>query len=261
LFFWQIAAQCDGSCQTNTDSCPTAYKSGLCPGASNIECCTEQTPNCPGQCQTNTVTCNGNYVTGLCPGPSTVACCKGTQPFGDRQWNCANPPCSSVVAAGSSQPNYECAEFVARALAAGGLIPNIDPLASQSSYGNYHYNNVVYDLLWVSSKQGGPLGLGDLLLKMGWINEGANYGSVKKGSALMCDGSDGAYSHAALGVGTNLVDAHNNARYHVTASYYTINAVYNPPALLKNYTLEEAGPLPDALHTKKEYPFTLKPSN
>jgi hypothetical protein len=166
------------------------------------------------------------------------------QPFGDRNWDCANINCSSTVSAGSGQPNYECAEFVARALAAGGLIPNIGAYAPQSDYGNYVYAGTKYDLLWVSSKQGGPLGLGDCLLKMGWINEGANGGAVKIGSYVACDGSNGAYSHVALGVGNQLLDAHNNARYHVGSSYYTINAVYNPPAVMRNYTLEEAGPLP-----------------
>jgi hypothetical protein len=35
------------------------------------------------------------------------------------------------VSIGQSQPNYECAEFVSRSLAAGGFIPNLGPLDSQ----------------------------------------------------------------------------------------------------------------------------------
>jgi len=128
---------------------------------------------------------------------------------------------------------------------------------------NYKWTDgKVYDLLWVSSKQGGPLGLGDLLLKMGWVNDGVNYSDVRTGSYIACDGSDGAYSHVALGVGNNLVDAHNNARYHVTATYYTINAVYNPPSyeLRTNYTLEEAGPLPEEQRMVRPMP-NYGPSN
>jgi hypothetical protein len=34
-------AQCDGSCQTNSESCSGSYKSGLCPGSSSVECCVE----------------------------------------------------------------------------------------------------------------------------------------------------------------------------------------------------------------------------
>jgi len=223
------------------------------------------TASCPGMCQDKSLSCNGKYASGLCPGSANVLCCVGVQPFGDRNWDCANPNCSQTVASGSGQPNYECAEFVARALAAGGLIPNIGAYASQSAYGNYNYGGVVYDLLWVSSKQGGPLGLGDCLLKMGWINAGASGSAVKDGSYVACDGSNGAYSHVALGIGAQLLDAHNNARYHVGSSYYTINAVYNPPAVLRNYTREEAGPLPEEKRITRDrslYPyFRSYPSN
>jgi len=249
---------CDGACQNTSESCPVSYEAGVCPGPSNIECCREQTASCPGMCQDKSLSCNGKYESGLCPGSSNVLCCVGTQPFVDREWNCANPSCSSIVASGAAQPNYECAEFVARALAAGGHIPNLGAFASQSAYGNYNYGGTVYDLLWVSSKQGGPLGLGDCLLKLGWINEGANAGAIKVASYVAVDGSEGAYSHVALGVGSNLLDAHNNARYHVAGSYYTINAVYNPPAFQRNYTLEEAGPLPPH---KWVNPVPYTPSN
>jgi len=266
LFLSQVHAQCNGSCQKNTESCPVAYKSGLCPGPDNIECCTEQTASCPGQCQDNSLSCQGTYHTGLCPGSSAVECCEGVQPFGDREWDCANPSCSSVVSAGSSQPNYECAEFVARSLAAGGLIPNLGAFAAQSAYGSYNYKGTVYDLLWVSSKQGGPLGLGDCLLAMGWMSMGTGTGNIKVKSYVACDGSDGAYSHVALGVGANLLDAHNNARYHVAGSYYTINAIYNPPSYMleKNFTWnlspEEAGPLPEDQRVNRPRPWS-KPSN
>jgi hypothetical protein len=178
------------------------------------------------------------------------------QPFADREWDCANPPCSSVVSSGSSQPNYECAEFVARSLAAGGYIPGLGAYAAQSAYGSWSYGGKVYDLLWVSDLQGGPLGLREALLALGW---GAG-GSIVQKSAVFVDGSDGAYSHVAIGVGSNMCDAHNNARYHVSPcnTYYTVNQVLNPPALL-NYT-EVGYALPIDQRVDRR-PYKMKPSN
>jgi len=46
----------------------------------------------------------------------------------------------------------------------------------------------------------------------------------------MVDGSEGAYSHTVVGIATEVVDAHNVARYQVSASFYNINDVWNPPS-------------------------------
>ena len=112
----------------------------------------------------------------------------------------------------------------------GGYIPNITPTASQSSYLNYKYNGITYDLLWVSSKQGPPKGLEDLLIVLGWKNMGTSTSNIHPASAVMCNGSGGAYHHVVVGVGNNVVDAHNVARYQASGSIYHINAVYNPPS-------------------------------
>lgn len=54
---------------------------------------------------------------------------------------------------GQSQPGYECAEFVSRALAAGGFIPNLGPFDSQvliiinNSFYIYFYNLLFYYLI------------------------------------------------------------------------------------------------------------------
>lgn len=143
--------------------------------------------------------------------------------FADANYLCANAACSSHVSAGSAQPNYQCAEFVARTLASTGKIPNLTSGSSQSSYGSYHYNGVTYDLLWTSHKAGGPLGLEDFLIASGWKSGG----SVKDCSVAFVSGSHGAWGHVAVGVGSNLLDAHNNARLHVSSTYYTVNAIYN----------------------------------
>jgi hypothetical protein len=71
-----------------------------------------------------------------------------------------------------------------------------------------------------TKNKGGPLGLRELLMAFGWSTSS----SIKAASAVMCDGSGGAYSHVAIGVGSNECDAHNNARYHITScnTYYTV---------------------------------------
>src|SRR5579885_2784781 len=63
--------------------------------------------------------------------------------FADAHWNCATAACTSRVSAGSAQPNYQCAEFVARALAAEGKVPGLSSSSSQSAYGNYHARNEI----------------------------------------------------------------------------------------------------------------------
>jgi hypothetical protein len=108
------------------------------------------------------------------------------------------------------------------------MIP-LSPVASQASYGSFHAHGKTYDLLWVSSKQGGPLGLDDYLKDSGWHNCGAADTCVDDCSALMVVGSDGPYSHAVVGVGPSLIDAHNVALYHVATSFYHIDNVWNPP--------------------------------
>eukprot|EP01102_Stenamoeba_stenopodia_P003892 TRINITY_DN14012_c0_g1_i1.p1 TRINITY_DN14012_c0_g1~~TRINITY_DN14012_c0_g1_i1.p1 ORF type:complete len:197 (-),score=25.69 TRINITY_DN14012_c0_g1_i1:4-570(-) len=147
--------------------------------------------------------------------------------FADAQWNCVTPTCQQTVEEGQYQPEYQCAEFVSRSLINGGYITNISPLASQHDLEYYKHNGKTYDLLWVSSKQGGPLGLEDLLIELGWVVVSDDYIDVP--SVLMCTGSDGPFSHTALGVAPNLTDAHNMAHYHQpTSVYMAVDLVYRP---------------------------------
>jgi len=67
------------------------------------------------------------------------------------------------------------------------------------------------------------LGLEDFLIASGW----ASGGSIHDCSVVFVT-TDSAYAHVVVGVGTNTLDAHNNARYHVSGSYYNVDAVYNP---------------------------------
>jgi lysozyme len=48
---------------------------------------------------------------------------------------------------------------------------------------------------------------------------------------LIAVGADGPDSHTAVGVGNNLLDAHNNAQFHVASNFYTADAIYQPPGL------------------------------
>jgi len=150
--------------------------------------------------------------------------------FADANWNCVDAACSSRVSAGTFQSNYQCAEFVSRSLAAAGVFPGLTAHSSQSAYLNYKYSNgKTYDLLWVSSVQGLPLGLEDLLKVMGWRNTGSSCSGVEAGYVGICEGSDGPHSHVWVGVSPNTVDAHNSARFHVPCSFYQNQAIYAPP--------------------------------
>jgi len=237
-----LSGNCPGLCQNINTPCGTSYQSGLCPGSSDYECCEMDTPDCNGQCQDNSLPCSGSYQSNMCPGGDNIQCCGGSgpnppppppvngscAPFANSQWNCADPSCSSTVGTGDGQPNYQCAEFVSRSLASAGMIP-LNPLASQGDYLNFNVNGKTYDLLWVSSKQGGPLGLEDYLRDSGWKSCGASDSCVDDCSALMVVGSEGPYSHTVVGIAPEVCDAHNVARYQVSPSFYNINNVWNPP--------------------------------
>jgi len=166
-------------------------------------------------------------LVGLVYGINTAA----VATFADANWNCVTAACTSRVTAGTFQDNYECAEFVSRSIAAGGAFPGLSDTSAQSSFGSYDLSGTTYDLLWVSSGEGGPLGLEDALKAMGWTNVGTDCStSIKAGYVAIVNGADGPRSHTFVGVGENLGDAHNNAQYHVDGCFYgTPNAIYAPP--------------------------------
>jgi hypothetical protein len=125
-------------------------------------------------------------------------------------------------------------------MAAGGLIP-LSPTAPQAEYGNYHFEGRTYDLLWVSSHQGGPLGLDDYLKARGWVNSGADPNAIRECSAVFTYGSHGAWSHVVVGISNGVVDAHNMARYHASGGFYNIIAIYNAPSAV-NTTQTDSAP-------------------
>jgi hypothetical protein len=140
--------------------------------------------------------------------------------FANSQWDCTTPTCSARVPAGSAQPAYECAEFAARSLAYGGYIPGLSSSAPQSSYTNYKGHNLCL-----------TTGLSDALAALGFKKLANSGSSVQEAVAIFGNAGDGYFSHACIGVGSDLVDCHNNARKGYTATgimYEGLDAVYGP---------------------------------
>jgi hypothetical protein len=140
--------------------------------------------------------------------------------FANSQWDCAEPTCASRVPAGSGQPGYECAEFVARSLAYGGYFPGLSATAPQSTYLNWKG----YDLCYTTH-------LASALASVGFKKLANSGSSVNVAVAIFGNAGDGSFSHTCIGIGANTVDCHNNARKSVSGSgemYLGIDAVYGP---------------------------------
>jgi len=68
-----------GVCVSISAGCCTGTQtSGLCPGSTDIKCCTNNpctTPYGSGTCKQTSAACSGTYVAGYCSGPSDLQCC------------------------------------------------------------------------------------------------------------------------------------------------------------------------------------------
>lgn len=160
------------------------------------------------------------HMTGTPVGDQTA-----TVYFANSNWNCLDVGCSTRVPAGTAQPNYGCAEFVARSLVYGSWIPNIGTYDPQGSYYGYSYNGNSYDLCLTT-------GLSSCVGALGWTSLPATASSVDQATPTFGDGGDGSWSHAVIGVNPTMVDAHNNARLNISVSddlYIAIDAVWGPP--------------------------------
>lgn len=95
----------------------------------------------------------------------------------------ANPysNCVTRVIAPSSgryQPDFQCAEFVARALSTEGIFPNLNPNSTPQSYQQYKVNGTPYNLLT-------PSGLYSYLTQRGWGKDvGDNPGQAQPGDVV-----------------------------------------------------------------------------
>ena len=166
--------------------------------------------------------------------------------YAKAHWNWTAWNDSTPVAFGDAQPNYQCAEFVARALAAAGLVPGLSPDAPQNDYFDYTApNGKVYDLLLISDLPQYN-NLYAYLMDSG-IGEdvGDQPGEAQPGDIVVTYlGADGTPSHtglvsqAATATSEATVDAHNNARldygYHYYAPSHLVKLV--PNALLEVWT-------------------------
>lgn len=83
--------------------CSGTATSGLCPGSSDIQCCTNNacsTPQGSGTCK-QTSACSGTSVAGYCTGPSEVQCCvdgtPGPEPTGACTYSCGTASASSYT--------------------------------------------------------------------------------------------------------------------------------------------------------------------
>ncbi|WP_035841765.1 hypothetical protein [Kitasatospora azatica] len=148
--------------------------------------------------------------------------------WAEGHWNWTAWNDSTPVAFGADQPDYQCAEYVARALAAAGLVPGLGPDDSQDDY--FHYtapNGVTYDLLLISDLPQYH-NLYDYLMDsqlgtdIGDHPEQARPGDV----VVTYAGPGGGKSHTGLvatapdGASEATVDAHNRARQHYGYHYY-----------------------------------------
>lgn len=148
--------------------------------------------------------------------------------FADSHWSWTAWNDSTPVPFGSSQDNYQCAEFVARSLAAAGLIPGLTADSPQNDYFHYHApNGEVYDLLLIT-----PLPqyktIYDFLIDSGLATDaGDDEADAQPGDIVVTYlGLDGEASHMGLvataetATADATVDAHNNARYRFGYQYY-----------------------------------------
>jgi len=158
------------------------------------------------------------YIPQYCIDENNVGDANGVVYFANNNWNCADPACDQTVPVGSGQPNYGCAEFVARCIAYGGYFPGLAATAPQGNYYSYAYGGNTYDLCLCSS-------LSDALGALGFSKLAAAYSSVDAGVATFGDGGDGYFSHAVIGVAPQVVDAHNNARLQIGVSDDLFNGV------------------------------------
>lgn len=165
------------------------------------------------------------YVPEMCENNSTglmnlKGSASATVYFANSQWDCTDPSCSSRVPVGSGQPGYECAEFVARSLAYGGYLPGLAWNAAQGTYGSWRG----YNLLLTT-------GLAGYLGAIGFQKLPNSGGSVNAAVAIFGDAGDGYFSHTCIGIASDTVDCHNNARQGYVATgimYQGIDAVYGP---------------------------------
>jgi hypothetical protein len=142
-------------------------------------------------------------------------------------WSYYDPKHHIIVPRGAAQNNFECAEFVARALSTEGIIygphGSLGPNSPQSTYGHDKLGTRTWDLLWVGYAP--PYnGLKQYLLDNGLVKDIGNHISqASPGDVVIYPGSDNK-GHTAILVKINgrysLVDQHNVAEKDINYKEY-----------------------------------------
>jgi len=165
-------------------------------------------------------------VTAPSMNPSVDVAWRGTAvDYADDRWNCWDVSCSSKVGEGDAQPNYECAEFVARSLAKAGWIWNLRADAPLQDYEHYQaLDGNYYDLLLITPTPGLRT-LAAMFLNLGYgTNIGHHLDQASRGDfVVFLDGNNVAQHTVIITTVTSsrastLIDAHNNAHYHLPLS-------------------------------------------
>jgi Tfp pilus assembly protein FimT len=148
--------------------------------------------------------------------------------YADNHWNwwaynnSNDPSTGKPVPEGAMQPQFECAEFVSRALTHGGIVPGLSAYNSgQNAYANYRPGNgTTYDLLLVTPTSGYHT-LQDYLRDYGLVhNINKDLSQAARGDVVIfMDYVNGQWigEHTVLivSVGSNTgntyIDAHNAA--------------------------------------------------
>jgi hypothetical protein len=198
----------------------------------------------PTQATQNTLT-TGAALTNL-RGPSwidQVTRAKEVQ-FAETHWNWTAWNDPTPVAFGADQNNYQCAEFVARAMAAAGLVPGLSPNSPQNDYFKYTApNGKVYDLLLIT-----PLPqyntIYQYMMDAGIATDVGDQPTLARPGDFVVTyaGANGVASHMGLiatapvpGGAEATVDAHNHARLHYGYHFYAPSHLVElaPDALYK----------------------------
>lgn len=190
--------------------------------------------------------------------------------FADTHWSWTAWNDPTPVTDGSDQNNYQCAEFVARSMAAAGLIPGLNPNSPQNDYFTYKApNGKVYDLLLIT-----PLPqyntIYDYLMDSGLgIDVGDQPALAQPGDFVVTYlGTNNEASHmgviatAQIGTTEPTVDAHNRARYHYGYHYYEPSHLVElaPNALARARAWAEKGGAAPGTSTKTVQPNTAQPN-
>jgi hypothetical protein len=152
---------------------------------------------------------------------------------GHWNWNWYSSHDHDTVMAGTSQPGFECAEFVARALSTQGIFPGLDPDFPQNQSNGESYGTYRGYHLWNVGVPG-IKGLYDYLIDKGYGKDiGNNPANARPGDVVFYYGighdTDVRYRvHTAILVQTGkavngngtLIDSHNLALYHFPYNWW-----------------------------------------